>query len=130
MGFDYRSSTGLGEQALGGHEQSLVLTRTQEKGAVALQETDRLAVSIWESLAEVRVNSQGHCLQQSWQLQHAHVSPFESGGHYRHYLPGGSDGKASACSAGDPGSIPGLGRSSGEGNGNPLQYSCLKNSMD
>ena len=43
---------------------------------------------------------------------------------------GGSDGKASACNAGDPGSTPGLGRSPGEGNGNPLQYSCLKNSMD
>ena len=41
-----------------------------------------------------------------------------------------SDGKASACNAGDPGSIPGLERSSGEGNGNPLQYSCLENSMD
>ena len=45
-------------------------------------------------------------------------------------FPGGSDGKASAWSAGDPGSIPGLGRSPGEGNGNPLQYSCLENSMD
>ena len=45
-------------------------------------------------------------------------------------FPGGSDGKASACNARDPGSIPGLGRSPGEGNGNPLQYSCLKNSMD
>ena len=38
---------------------------------------------------------------------------------------GGSDGKVSACNAGDPGLIPGSGRSSGEGNGNPLQYSCL-----
>ena len=45
-------------------------------------------------------------------------------------IPGGSDGKASAHNAGDPGSIPGLGRSFGEGNGNPLQYSCLENSMD
>ena len=45
-------------------------------------------------------------------------------------FPSGSDGKASACNAGDPGSIPGLGRSPGEGNGNPLQYSCLENSMD
>ena len=45
-------------------------------------------------------------------------------------FPGGSDGKASACNAGDPGLIPGLGRSSGEGNGNPLQYSCLENLMD
>ena len=43
---------------------------------------------------------------------------------------GGSDGKVSACNAEDPGSIPGLGRSSGEGNGTPLQYSCLENSMD
>ena len=43
---------------------------------------------------------------------------------------GGSDGNESACSAGDPGSIPGLERSPGEGNGNPLQYSCLENSMD
>ena len=43
---------------------------------------------------------------------------------------GGSDSKESACSAGDPDSIPGLGRSPGEGNGCPLQYSCLENSMD
>ena len=45
-------------------------------------------------------------------------------------FPGGSDGKASACNVGDPDLIPGLGRSPGEGNGNPLQYSCLENSMD
>ena len=42
----------------------------------------------------------------------------------------GSDGKASACNAGDLGSIPGSGRSPGEGHGNPLQYSCLGNPMD
>ena len=41
-----------------------------------------------------------------------------------------SVGKASACNAGDPCLIPGLGRSPGEGNGNPLQYSCLENSMN
>ena len=41
-----------------------------------------------------------------------------------------SDGKQSACNAGDLDSIPGLGRSPGERNGNPLQYSCLENSMD
>ena len=46
------------------------------------------------------------------------------------YFPGSSDGKASAYSVGDPGSIPGLGTSSGEGNGNPLQCSCLENLMD
>ena len=54
-------------------------------------------------------------------------------------FPGGSDGKESACThtkkesacnAGDPGSVPGLGRYPGEGNGNILQYSCLENSMD
>ena len=41
-------------------------------------------------------------------------------------FPGGSEGKESACNASDPGSIPGLGRSTGEGNGNPLYYSCLE----
>ena len=45
-------------------------------------------------------------------------------------VPGGSDGKESACSAGDLGLIPGSGRSLGEGNSNPLQYSCLENPMD
>ena len=45
-------------------------------------------------------------------------------------FPGGSDGKESACNTGDPGSIPGSGRSLGEGNGNPLQYSCWKNPME
>ena len=48
----------------------------------------------------------------------------------REAFAGGSDGKASACNVGDPGSIPGSGRSPGEGNGNPLQYSCLENPMD
>ena len=42
-------------------------------------------------------------------------------------FPGGSDSRESACSVGDPGSIPGVGRSPGEENGNPLQYSCLGN---
>ena len=45
-------------------------------------------------------------------------------------FPGGSESKESACNAGDPGSIPGLGRSPGEGNDNLLQYSCLENPMD
>ena len=51
---------------------------------------------------------------------------------YANYLgfPGGSEGKASACNAGDLGLIPGSGRYTGEGNGNPLQYSCLENPMD
>ena len=44
-------------------------------------------------------------------------------------FPGGSDGKETACNAGNLGSIPGSGRSPGEGNGNPLQYPCLENPM-
>ena len=49
--------------------------------------------------------------------------------HIKMDFPGGSDGKESAYNVGDPGSIPGSGRYPGEGNGNPLQYSCLENSM-
>ena len=66
MGFDYRISTGLGTQNLGGHKQKLVCTRIQEKEAVSPQETEPdLPVSVQESLAEVWVNSgllqgQGH----------------------------------------------------------------------
>ena len=48
---------------------------------------------------------------------------------FKHF-PGGLDSKASAYNIGDPGSIPGSGRSPGEGYGNPLQYSCLENPMD
>ena len=51
------------------------------------------------------------------------INPFQG-------FPSGSEGKASVCNAGDPGLIPGLGRSPGEGNGSPLQYSCLENPMD
>ena len=53
----------------------------------------------------------------------------ESGIKFINLFPGGSDSKASAYNAEDPGSIPGSGRSPGEGNGNPLQYSCLENPM-
>ena len=49
---------------------------------------------------------------------------------FEYLSPGGSDGKESACNAGDLGLSPGSGRSPGEGNGNPLQYSGLENSMD
>ena len=49
---------------------------------------------------------------------------------FRMAFPGDSDGKESAYNAEDPGSIPGSGRSPGEGNGNALQYSCLENPMD
>ena len=50
--------------------------------------------------------------------------------HYTVGFPGGSGGKEYACKAGDPGLIPGVGKYPGEGNGNPLQYSCLGNPMD
>ena len=50
--------------------------------------------------------------------------------HHSRGFPGGSDGKESACNVGHWGSVPGLGRSPGEGNSNPLQYSCLENPMD
>ena len=50
--------------------------------------------------------------------------------HFTKAFPGGSAGKASVYNAGDLGSIPGSGRSPGEGHGNPLQYSCLRNPMD
>ena len=56
--------------------------------------------------------------------QHIKVFPFSL------HFPGGSDSKVSAYNAGDLDSIPGSGRSSGEGNGNPLQYSCLENPME
>ena len=49
---------------------------------------------------------------------------------YIYGFPCSSVGKESACSAGDPGSIPGLGKSPGEGNGDPLQYPCLENLID
>ena len=66
MGFDYKTSTGLGKETRGGHKQNLVQTRTQEKGAVTTQETEPdLPVSIPGSPAEAQVNSglpwgQGH----------------------------------------------------------------------
>ena len=67
-----------------------------------------------------------------WNLQkHAEMEKVYSQGlSLRMDFHSGSDGKESACSAGDPGSILGSGRSSGEGKGDPLQHSCLGNLMD
>ena len=67
-------------------------------------------------------------------INHVHLSvqiklfAYDHG--WKTLLPCSSSGKESACDAGDQSSIPWLGRSSGEGNGNPLQYSCLENSVD
>ena len=58
------------------------------------------------------------------------MSIFKLGFFDQRGFPGGSDGKKSACDVGEQGSIAGLGRSPGEGHGNPLQYSCLENPMD
>ena len=63
-------------------------------------------------------------------LKNQNVKTFKRGVVVYRGFPGGSDGEESACNAGDPGLIPGLERSPGEGNGNPLQCSCLENSMD
>ena len=57
-------------------------------------------------------------------------SPEAFGVRHLESLPGDSDGKESTCNTGDLGSIPGLGRSPGEGNGTPLQYSGLESAMD
>ena len=77
MGFDYRTSTVLGKQALGGHKQNLVCTRTQEKEAVTPQKTEPdLPVGVWESPAEVWIDS---CLPQGRSTEYisAGISPFE-----------------------------------------------------
>ena len=72
----------------------------------------------------------GHCLfSQKTVFDYSQVMFIHRSLHQRDF-PGGSDGKASAYNAGDLGSIPGPGRSPGEGNGNPLQYSCLENPRD
>ena len=69
------------------------------------------------------LNEGGECLQGFSSVLYLLISNYWD-------FPGGSDGKVSVYSAGDLGSIPGLGRFPGEGNGNPLQYSCLENPMD
>ena len=78
---------------------------------------------IWEKLMvpEPRIILWGHCAF-CFLFLHSYLVTLG--------FPGGSNGKESACSAGDMGLIPGSGRSPGEGNDNPLQYSCLKNHMD
>ena len=72
-----------------------------------------LAPIMYKSLLRV-------CSQFTKTLHSGNIIPF----------PGGSHGKVSVYNAGDPGLSPGLGRSPGEGNGNPLQYYCLENPVD
>ena len=71
-------------------------------------------------------------MQETWVPSLGQEDPLEKdmATHYSMNFPGGSDSKTSVYNAGDLGLIPALGRCPGEGNGNPLQYSCLENPMD
>ena len=76
-----------------------------------------------------------HCIQHGNHKEGIEETPGQVHGYLKWVLcsvgfPGGSEVKASAWNAGDPGSIPELGRSPGDGNGNPLQYSCLENPVE
>ena len=86
----------------------------------------------WKCLRSLRsMQPQGRFLLESARENLSHASPLASGGlQVVIRFPGGSDGKESAHNAGDLGSIPGSGRSPGEGNDYPLQSSCLENPMD
>ena len=82
----------------------------------------------------LRINIQNMCFQTHNWLPKRYLCKFSLSLNLKHIstlsFPGGSEDKASACNAGDQGSTPGMGRSPGEGNSNPLQYSCLENPMD
>ena len=83
--------------------------------------------------ASIVFHPQSYVVQLKEKIQFAedgNMSHSHSGICFIQGFPGGSDGKVSACNAGDPALILGSGRSPGEGNGNPLQYSCLENPMD
>ena len=88
----------------------------------------------WLKLLSSSSSSSNECLMDPWRRSGQECYYLENFpiNFYIHLIcfPSGSDGRASACNVGVPGSIPGSGRSPGEGNGNPLQYSCLDNSMD
>ena len=82
--------------------------------------------SLWASLVAQLVKNLP-AMWETWVRSLSWEDPLEKG---KSTHPSGSEVKASACNAGDPGLIPGLGRSSGEGNGNPLQYSCMETPME
>ena len=84
MGFDYRTSSGLGKQALGGHKQNLVCTRTQEKGAVSPQVSEQeLPVSVQESPVEGGLTV-ACCRVGGTEHNSECTSPFEGGGRFLH----------------------------------------------
>ena len=116
-------------QFLCGHMRSSLLVVYQ--GVELLEHVLILYLTIWRTARLLYKAAALFCdpMSSVWSFQSLHILTSTSS-----YLPlgfpGGSEVKVSACNAGDPGSIPGSGRSSGEGNGNPLQCSCLENSMD
>ena len=89
-----------------------------------------VTVNLWPSPCDILCPPTTHTQFFFTKTKFSLVTMFATQSVYVPMLPWGLDGKESVCSAGDPGLIPGLGRSPGEGNGNPLQYSCLANSMD
>ena len=85
----------------------------------------------WEGILAVRMGEESYCAENSMFFRSNTLTVFLKSIEYQYFLnSGSSEVKASACNAGDLGSIPGSGRSPGEGNGNPLQYSCMENPMD
>ena len=86
--------------------------------------------TVWET--QVQSLNREDLLEKGMATHSSILASHQQKGAQRNILgfPGGSEVKASTSNAGDPGSIPGLGRSPEEGNGNPLQYSCLGNVMD
>ena len=91
----------------------------QKKSGVAILISGNVDLKI----KKITRDKEGHCIMIKRSIQKEDITIVN-------IFPGGSEGKASACNAGDLGSIPGSGRSPGEGNGNPLQHSCLENPMD
>ena len=93
-------------------------------------DTVKVLHSICQKIWKTQQWSQDWTSQFSFQSQRKAMPKNTQTTAHLHSSHGGSEVKASACNEGDLGSIPGSGRSPGEGNGNPLQYSCLENSMD
>ena len=97
---------------------------------VAIAVSARLTIYIYIQVAQSCLT---HCKSMNYRVHgilQARILEWIAVTYSRGDFPGGSVGKVSVYNVGDPGSIPGLGRSPGEGNGNPLQFSCLDNPMD
>ena len=100
----------------------------RKDSALSVPETGKLTMCTWLEKMDVCVFY--GCVKKKITTELASENNDHLSSHLLSGFPGGSEVKASASSAGEPGSIPGSGRSPGEGNGNPLQYSCLETPMD